>query len=478
MSLKKRMFRSNMMILCCALVGLMVILVAVLFFIEDPFEEQFHAISRTPLERHVSEAARAVERAETGSIEELDAQIEQWGYHGAVFSDGRVLAGEESGLMNDLAEYFAEEPGGMDGGTDIFSIQGATVAARYVPEEGCFLAAVYFPEENPLMSSLRRIFIPFLGVLLLAGTAAIIVILVLAAFFTKKMNRLVMEPVEKLVAGAERIRNGDLSQEIQYEGEEEFEHVCRTFNAMQHTILEDKIQREKYEKARTDMVTGISHDLRTPLTSIRGYIKGVLDGVADTDEKRKLYLETACESAEDMNVLLQKLFDFSRMESGQMPFHMVKVDLAEFTSVWAAQKEAALDHSQVRLTVEAEREIMPEVSIDIDQVPRIFENLLENSMKYAGTCPVEITVRIRESGSQVVLEWKDNGHGVPEKKLPKIFERFYRCDEARNEKGSGVGLYVVKYIMERHHGSIYAENDNGLKIQLFFPEEQVRQEEV
>ena len=159
--------------------------------------------------------------------------------------------------------------------------------------------------------------------LVLAGAAAIAVILLLASFFTRKMNRLVMEPVEQLVAGAERIRDGNLKEEIRYEGEEEFEHVCRTFNAMQHTILEDQRQREKNEKARTDMVTGISHDLRTPLTSIRGYIKGVLDGVA---------------------------VDFSRMESGQMPFHMVKVDLAEFTSAWIAQKESALNSLQVRLS--------------------------------------------------------------------------------------------------------------------------------
>ncbi len=157
--------------------------------------------------------------------------------------------------------------------------------------------------------------------LVLAGIAAIAVILLLASFFTRKMNRLVMEPVELLVAGAERIRDGNLNEEIRYEGEAEFEHVCRTFNAMQHTILEDQRQREKNEKVRTDMVTGISHDLRTPLTSIRGYIKGVLDGVADTDEKKALYLQTAYESTEDMNALLQKLFDFSRMESGQMPFH-------------------------------------------------------------------------------------------------------------------------------------------------------------
>lgn len=478
MSLKKRMFRSNMTILCCALVSLMLILVAVMVLFEDSFERQFHTLSQTALERHVSEAAQAVEAAQIEDVDELNDLVGQWGYQAAVLSGGRGTAGESGGHMSDVAEYFTGDQGGMDGHTDIFSVRGSTVAAKYVPEEDCFLAAVYFPEENPLVSSLREVFLPFLGMLVLAGGAAIVAILFLASFFTRKMNRLVMEPVEELVAGAERIRDGNLTEKIRYEGEEEFEHVCRTFNDMQHTILEDQGQREKNEKARTDMVTGISHDLRTPLTSIRGYIKGVLDGVADTEEKRELYLRTAYESTEDMNILLQKLFDFSRMESGQMPFHMVNVDPAEFTSVWIAQKEETFERSKVKFSFWQEKETMPEVPMDIDQIPRIFDNLLENSIKYAGVCPVEITVRIFEKVSEapgeptgVVIEWKDNGHGVPEEKLPQIFERFYRCDESRNEKGSGIGLYVVEYIMERHGGSVKAENDGGLKIQLFFPKE-------
>lgn len=417
MSLKKRMFRSNMTILCSALVSLMLIIIAVLLLFEDSFEQQFHSISQTALERHASEAAEAVEQTEIDEIDELNRRIGQWGYQ-----------------------------------------------------------AVYFPEENPLLSSLRQIFLPFLCVLVLAGIAAIAVILLLASFFTRKMNRLVMEPVELLVAGAERIRDGNLNEEIRYEGEAEFEHVCRTFNAMQHTILEDQRQREKNEKVRTDMVTGISHDLRTPLTSIRGYIKGVLDGVADTDEKKALYLQTAYESTEDMNALLQKLFDFSRMESGQMPFHMVYADLAEFTSAWTAQKkEEVLKSRQIHLSFMQEKEVMPEVPMDVDQVPRIFDNLLENSVKYAGVSPLEIRIQVFEQTGEkpgVIVEWKDNGHGVPEEKLPQIFERFYRCDESRSEKGGGIGLYVVKYIMERHGGSAKAENDGGLKIQLFFPKEE------
>ena len=258
------------------------------------------------------------------------------------------------------------------------------------------------------------------------GAVAIAVLLLLAAFFTRRMNRVVLEPVELLVDGAKRIQDGNMEEEIDYQGEAEFERVCQSFNDMQRTILKNQKQREKNEKARTDMVTGISHDLRTPLTSIQGYIKGVLDGVADTKERQEKYLKTAYDSTREMNV----------------PF-----------------------------SLKVGQEAMPEINMDVEQIPRIFDNLLENSMKYAGTRPVEIEISVFATETEVVLEWNDHGNGVSEDKLPHIFERFYRCDEARKEKGSGVGLYVVNYIMEQHHGRVEAENDGGLKIRLLFPKE-------
>ncbi len=470
MSLKKRMFRSNMLILCSALVSLMLILLLVLILFEDSVESQLHSISQTRLESHVGEVARIVDQEEMDRAQDLQKEVGKWGYQSAVIQEGKVRSGDDSDRMADLAEFFHQEQ--ISGNeTNIFSFEKMTIVGKELSGGRGYLVAVHFPEENWLTSSLNSSFYLFLGGVFLAGISAIVILLILASFFTRKMNRRVMEPVELLVSGAERIKNGNLQEEIVYEGEEEFEHVCQTFNAMQHTILEDQKQREKYERARTDMVTGISHDLRTPLTSIRGYIKGVLDHVADTPKKQELYLRTAYESTEEMNVLLQKLFDFSRMESGQMPFHMVRVDLAEFTAAYTAKKEEALEPGKGRMTFRKDQETLPEILMDVEQIPQIFDNLLENSMKYAGTCPVEIEIHVFESEDSVVLEWKDNGSGVPEEKLPRIFERFYRCDESRSEQGSGVGLYVASYIMERHQGRIEAENDQGLKIRLIFPKE-------
>lgn len=446
MSLKKRMFRSNMMILFLALIGLVLVVLFVLVMFEDAFEKQFDKMEYTGV-------AETIENA--------------------------VTDGQENGSDS-------ETNGDQTGSDEQESGHGHD--KNRSPESLAFEKEV----KDWAKQTVHQSFFLLLLVLFVICICAIGVLLGLSAFFTRRMNRLVMEPLDLLVAGATRIQNGDLNERIEYHGEEELEHVIDTFNTMQETILADKEQRIRYEKARTDMVTGISHDLRTPLTSIQGYIKGVLDGVANTEQKKELYLKTAYESTEEMNVLLQKLFDFSRMESGQMPFSLVPVDLAEYTNAYLAQKELVYDKEKVTFSFESDG-MMPETKIDVEQVRRIFDNLLENSLKYADVTPVAIQVscKVTESGFMadvsedskendgtgekqkktkryVELVWKDNGTGVPENKLPHLFERFYRCDEARNKKGSGVGLYVVKYIMERHNGSVTAENDHGLKLHLYF----------
>lgn len=483
MSLKKRMFRSNMTILFAALFSLMLIILGVLVVFEDTLEDQLYAISGTRIEEHAGEVLKVVEQAIAGwnsgeadgevndiesIVDQVQAEVQQWDYYTAVIADRNIMEGYMGEHMQDVAGFFGKSVDDS-GQTGICSFQKATIVGKHLGEEKAYLVAVHFPEENWIASSLNSSFYAFVITALLAGFGAIIILMILAAFITRKMNRMVMEPVELLVAGAERIKSGNMNEKIDYHGETEFEHVCQTFNDMQQTILDDQEQKAKTEQARTDMVTGISHDLRTPLTSIQGYIKGVLDGVADTDEKKRMYLQTAYESTKEMNVLLTKLFDFSRMESGQMPFHMVKADLGEYTAAYVAQKEMTADPDKLEFHMQMERPYFTEISLDIEQVRRIFDNLLENSIKYGGVMPVQIDISIKETEDEVIFAWKDNGKGVPQEKLERVFERFYRCDEARQMKGSGVGLYVVKYIMEKHNGSVRAENEGGLKIMLHFP---------
>ena len=313
-----------------------------------------------------------------------------------------------------------------------------------------------------------NIFFTLISAVLMISVITIIVILLLASIFTRKINKIIMLPVDLLVAGTTRVKNGNLKEPIEYTGEEEFEKVCQTFNDMQSMILEDKRQRERYDQARTDMITGISHDLRTPLTSIQGYIKGVLDGVASDEESRRKYLQTAYDSTIEMNKMLQQLFDFSRMETGGIPINKTKVNFVEIIESYVISKQTVQDE-KYNIHLDINQNSYVEVNLDTELMHRVLDNLFENSLKYAGVSKVDISVAIELYSNRVCLIWKDNGKGVPEDKLSIIFDRFYRVDESRSIKGSGIGLYVVEYIMKQHQGNVRAENEQGLKIILTFP---------
>lgn len=136
------------------------------------------------------------------------------------------------------------------------------------------------------------------------GVLCIFILVAISQIFTGKLTRHIMEPLELLADGAERIRNNELTQDIQYSGDAEFEEVCNTFNSMRASLRQEQEKNHKYEKARTDMIAGISHDLRTPLTAIKGTVKGLLDGVAETPEQQQIFLRTAYRRTGEMEILL------------------------------------------------------------------------------------------------------------------------------------------------------------------------------
>lgn len=295
------------------------------------------------------------------------------------------------------------------------------------------------------------------------GILCTAVLVTVSQLFTKNLVRHIMEPLNALADGAERIRNNDLTQDIEYTGDLEFEAVCRTFNDMRNSILAEQEKNRKYEKARTDMIAGISHDLRTPLTAARGTIKGLLDGVTSTPEHQKKFLETAYRRTGDMSVLLNHLFDLSKLETGNMPLHLQTVDLNDFIRKYVAGKqEAPEEDAEFSADLKGSAAY---VSVDPEQLQRIFDNLLENSRKYSGAEPLKIRIALNREDGDFCICFSDNGAGVPEEKLPYIFDEFYRGDESRNKKeGNGLGLYIVKYLTEAMGGTVRAENAGGMAI--------------
>lgn len=310
------------------------------------------------------------------------------------------------------------------------------------------------------------------------GLIVIMVVILISQLFTKRLVKKVTNPIIELMKGEKRIEEGNLNEPIVYNGIEEFEMLCRTFNQMQNHLLEEKELNEKYEKARTDMISGISHDLRTPLTSVKGYIKGLLDGVAKTSEKQQQYLTIAYNKAGDMDILLQRLFEFSKLETGNMPFVKSSLAFDHFLKQFVEEVRDDLTNKQVIITLSTTDEDHY-VAIDKVLMKRVLTNLIENSLKYAKNEQLQISLTLSKVNRLEVLEIQDNGKGVDSDKLPHLFEQFYRGDESRNSKidGNGLGLYTAKYIVKELGGNISAENYNGLKIIITLPAISLEREE-
>lgn len=310
------------------------------------------------------------------------------------------------------------------------------------------------------------------GFLLLFGADGLVCILVLvliSQIFTKNLTSHIMEPLNVLAEGAARIKDNDLTQDVVYAGDAEFENVCSAFNDMRESLLQEQEKIRKYEKARTDMIAGISHDLRTPLTAVRGTIKGLIDGVAVSEKQRERFLEAAYRRTGDMDMLLNKLFDLSKIETGNIPLSLQTIDISAFIRNYADTKREFAERDGEEITVAAD-DVGAQVSADPVQLIRILDNLLENSRKYADQLPLKIKISLKTKASGVCICFSDNGAGVPEEKLPHIFEEFYRGDESRNKtKGNGLGLYIVKYLIEAMGGTVSAESENGLRIYMELP---------
>lgn len=301
------------------------------------------------------------------------------------------------------------------------------------------------------------------------GILCIIVLLIISQLFTKNLTDHIMDPLDALAEGAERIKKNDLSQDIAYTGELEFENVCAAFNDMQASILAEQEKNRKYEKARTDIIAGISHDLRTPLTAMKGTIKGLLDGVASTPEQQKKFLHAAYRRTGDMDMLLNQLLYLSRMETGNMPISMQTIEISGFLRNYVKGKQEVIEIVQEEITADT-KGITAKVLIDPEQFQRILDNLVENSRKYGETMPLRMKIKLEKTPKGLSICFQDNGIGVPEEKLPYIFAEFYRGDESRNKKeGNGLGLYIVKYLMEAMGGSVRAENADGLAVYLDLP---------
>ena len=306
---------------------------------------------------------------------------------------------------------------------------------------------------------------------LLILLAIVLSILATNRFLTRFVLRRVEEPLDLLAAGVRRIGEGDLDFRIAYAGKDEFAPVCGAFNEMAARLKESVERTRRDEESRKELLAGISHDLRPPLTSIRAYVEGLLDGVAQTEESKQRYLRTIRTKAEDIDRLVSQLFLYSKLDLEGVPMEMRPIRLDEFVAGFV--KEAALDSRTRGLEITAEQLAPVTVSADPEQLRRVLSNILENSIKYKAKETGRLRITLEESGR---LTLADDGPGVPEEALPKLFDVFYRSDPARKNPagGSGLGLAIAAKAVQGMGGTIRARSGphGGLAIEITLSKEE------
>ncbi|MDF2655818.1 MAG: hypothetical protein K0R19_2292 [Bacillota bacterium] len=397
--------------------------------------------------------------------ESLEESLGQYRYELYVTRNNEVVFPVEDQAPKEIANFLStgnwmEEP-------RTINIAGITIVGTRAGEYT--ITAIHGKRAG--VANIHRNIQVILKSFLLIGIAAIAIILLISQIFTNWLIKRIMRPVNALTAGANRIVQGNLSEPVVYEGKDEMTAVCATFNGMQAYLLEERQRNASYEKARTDMIAGISHDLRTPLTSVKGYIKGLRDGVAATPEKQEQYLSIAYNKACEMDTLLQKLFYYSKLQTGNLPLELNREDLGQFVRKYVRQNQTELSQREAVINVE-QAELGHFVSIDTEQMNRVLTNLIDNSIKYARAGSLDLSISVWREKESVHLCVADNGQGAPDEQLSNLFVQFWRGDEARGSRGgggSGLGLNIVKHIIEAHGGTVSARNENGLVVDMILP---------
>ncbi|MGH4051765.1 MAG: sensor histidine kinase [Clostridium sp.] len=295
----------------------------------------------------------------------------------------------------------------------------------------------------------------------------LITFIVINVFMSYLLSKRIINPLSLLKQAVEEISTGDLSVEITETGDKEIRELCADFEKMRIQLKDTTRLKKKYDENRNMLVSSISHDLKTPITSIKGYVKGILDGVANTPEKVDRYLKTVYSKSEQMDVMIDDLLLYSKLDLSQLPFNFEKTDIIDYFNYCIHDSSLELEKSNIKISLENNLDGIKYVNIDRERLMRVILNIIDNCRKYMDKQQGEITICLRETNSSIIIEIRDNGSGIIEKDVNKIFDRFYRADAARSEaKGSGLGLAIAKQIVEGHSGTIWAVSHENQGISI------------
>lgn len=296
----------------------------------------------------------------------------------------------------------------------------------------------------------------------------VLVILIGSMFIMRKyVYKEIIKPISELNVAMKKIAEGNLDYRMDTKYGSEMGEVFKNYEDMRLRLKESTTEMMENEEHNRELVSNISHDLKTPITSIKGYVEGIMDGVADTPEKMDRYIKTIYNKANDMDRLINELTIYSKIDNNRILYNFQRINISDYFSDCVEEVGLDLESKNIKLNFD---NLVPDDTIviaDPEQMKRVINNIIGNSVKYMDKDPSKgqgmIEIRLLDDVDSIRIEIEDNGRGIAAKDLGRIFERFYRTDSSRNSSrgGSGIGLSIVKKIIEDHGGYIWATSKEG-----------------
>ena len=265
--------------------------------------------------------------------------------------------------------------------------------------------------------------------------------------------RSIATPLVKLKKATQNIKEGNLDFVLEVDGDDEFSELCRDFEEMRKRLKESAEEKVLMDKENKELISNISHDLKTPITAVKGYVEGII------------YNKT-----NEMDHLINELTFYSKIDTNRIPYTFSKLNVEDYFSDCAEEVGLELETRGIELVYANYVEDNVQVIADGEQIRRVIHNIISNAIKYMDKSKGIIQIRVKDVGDFIQVEIEDNGKGIAAKDLPSIFDRFYRTDVSRNSSkgGSGIGLSIVKKIMEDHGGKVWATSRLGIGTIMYF----------
>ena len=303
--------------------------------------------------------------------------------------------------------------------------------------------------------------------LLLSGVLLLFAAII-ASTFGLFVSASVTDGLRQLASTAQQLSEGDLSARVEVSGTDEVAQVGLAFNEMAGQLQQLDFQRTELENLRRDLIAWASHDLRTPLTSIRVRVEALNDGVLDDPETEQRYYQSILNDVLALNALFDDMFELAQLDRVDAAVEKTATSLSELIYDCLERFQTLSEEQGVQMSAYVGPDIDP-VSLNAAKISRVLDNLLSNALRYTPEGG-QIVVNANRAGDRVTVTVEDSGSGFDEEDLPRLFEQFYRGEQARTRAtgGAGLGLAIARGVVEAHGGRIWAENVPGSGARVSF----------